>query len=71
MARSTVADTAQRLKYLTPAKRRAVHDAMVSGALEGWTPDGDAVALLADFAAGTITIEEYRAQVLEKTTARS
>jgi hypothetical protein len=71
MARSTAADSAQRLRDLTPANRRAVHDAIVNSALEGWTPDGDAVAALAGFAAGTMTIEEYRAQVLDKATTRS
>ena len=64
-------DPDQPLAGLSLANRRAVHDAVISSVLEGWTPDGDAVAALADFAAGTTTIEEYRAQVLKKTTARS
>jgi hypothetical protein len=68
MARPTAADPAQRLRDLSPANRRAVHDAIVNSALEGWTPDPEAVGLLADFAAGNITIEDYRARVIAKAT---
>jgi hypothetical protein len=71
MRTGTAFDPDQPLADLSPANRRAVHDAVISSALEGWTPDGDAVAALAGFAVGATTIEEYRAQVLKKTTARS
>jgi len=68
MATRAAVDLGAQLADLSPADRRAVHDALISSALEGWTPDPEAVALLADFAAGKITIEDYRAQVLAKAT---
>jgi hypothetical protein len=51
---------------LSPRDRRLVHDAVVSSVIEGWTPDKQSVALLGDFAAGKITIEQYRARVLKR-----
>lgn len=51
---------------LSAHDRRLVHDALVNSALEGWTPDAQAVALLNSFAAGDIDIDEYQRQVLAR-----
>lgn len=52
------------LAALTPQERRLVHDAVVSGAIEGYTPDLESVARLADLATGKITGDQYRAELL-------
>jgi hypothetical protein len=51
---------------LTPGQREALHSAIASSVLEGWTPDRRAVELLAQFGSGTITFAEYRAVVLRE-----
>lgn len=69
MATKTAAQASTAHAGLAPAERRALHDAITSSALEGWTADADAIALLAEFTAGNITIDEYRARVLAKATS--
>jgi hypothetical protein len=49
---------------LQPTLRRAVDDALVSSAIDGWTPSSKSVALLIDFAAGKVSIDEYEERVL-------
>lgn len=49
---------------LSPEDRRLVHDALANSAIEGWTPDAESVALLTEFAAGNLDIDDYRQQVL-------
>ncbi len=52
------------LAALSPQERRLVHDVVVSGAIEGYTPDRESVARLADLASGKITGDQYRAELL-------
>lgn len=54
---------------LSPKDRRLVHNALVNSVIEGWTPDADSVALLSEFAAGQINIDEYRKRVLARAAA--
>ena len=49
--------------------RRLVHNALVNSVIEGWTPDADSVALLSEFAAGKISLNEYRELVLARAAA--
>ena len=49
--------------------RRAVHNAVTSSAIESRVSDPEAVALLAEFASGSISIDEYRARVVAKATS--
>lgn len=75
MSRSTIgAHEAQSLDMLSgsglsPRDRRLVHNALVNSVIEGWTPDADSVAWLSEFAAGKISIDEYRQRVLAQTAA--
>jgi Antitoxin VbhA len=43
---------------------------LASGMLEGWKPSREAVALLIDAAAGTITTNEYKARVIASPVTR-
>jgi Fic family protein len=54
------------LAELAPQDRRAVHDALVSSAIEGHVSDAESVALLVAYAAGQISGEQYRSQVVAK-----
>ncbi|NOQ62819.1 hypothetical protein [Mycolicibacterium fortuitum] len=50
---------------LSAAQKRAVHDAVVSSVLEGATPDRKSTLRLIEFAAGRITFEQCKTQVLQ------
>lgn len=54
------------LAGLPPRERRIVHDAMTSGAIEGFMPDLESIARLADLATGKITGDQYRAEILAR-----
>ena len=54
---------------LSPKERRLVHNALVNSVIEGWTPDAESIALLGEFAAGKISIDEYRHRVLARADA--
>lgn len=54
---------------LSPKDRRLVHNAVVNSVIEGWTPDPESIAWLGEFAAGKITINEYRQRVLARAEA--
>ena len=60
------ADYEQILAGLPPRERRMVHDVVVSSVIEGDIPDLKTVARLADVAAGRITGEQCRAEVLAR-----
>lgn len=51
---------------LTPAQREGVTRALAAGLHEGWQPQREDVADLADYARGAITFDEYQARSLEK-----
>jgi hypothetical protein len=50
---------------LSAAQKRAVHDAIVSSVLEGATPDRKSMLRLIEFAAGRITFDQCKTQVLQ------
>ncbi|WP_100521009.1 antitoxin VbhA family protein [Mycobacteroides abscessus] len=50
---------------LSATLQRAVHDAVVSGVLEGATPDRTSMLRLIEFAAGRITFDQYKEQVIQ------
>ena len=50
---------------LSPQTRRHVHDAVVSSLIEGGTIDRESLRRLIEFAAGRITDEEHKQQVLD------
>jgi hypothetical protein len=50
--------------------RRHVHNAIVSGMIEGWTPSRESVTMLIEAAAGNITGDEYRARVIASAKVR-
>ena len=52
------------VRALPASDRLAVRTAVANSVLEGWQPTKADVDRLAAFAAGTITIEQYRAWVL-------
>lgn len=51
-------------RRLSPAARAAVRNAIASSVLEGQQPAPASIDLLVEFAAGAITIEQYRTRVL-------
>lgn len=53
-----------RSRWLSPADRLAVRNAIASSVLEGDRPAAASIDLLVEFAHGDITIEQYRARVL-------
>ena len=53
-----------RSRRLSPADRAAVRNAIASSVLEGALPTPASIDLLVEFAAGAITIEQYRTRVL-------
>jgi Antitoxin VbhA len=55
---------------LSDENRRHVHNAIVSGMIEGWTPSHESVTLLIEAAAGNITVDEYTARVIASAKAR-
>lgn len=59
-----------RSRRLAPAERLAVRNAIASSVLEGDRPAAAAIDLLVEFAAGAITIEQYRAKVLGEVRSR-
>lgn len=59
-------DYEQLLAVLPPRERRMVHDVIVSSVIEGDIPDLKTVARLADVATGTITGDQYRAELLAR-----
>ena len=60
------ADYEQILASLAPRERRMLHDVVVNGIIEGDIPDLKTVARLADVANGTITGDQYRAELLAR-----
>jgi len=54
------------LADLPPQERRIVHDVVTSGAIEGYMPDLESIARLADLATGKITGDQYRAEILAR-----
>lgn len=54
---------------LSARQQRAVRDAVVSSMLEGATPDRTSMLRLIEFAAGHITFDEYKRQVLQARTS--
>ncbi|MEW2484290.1 hypothetical protein AB0876_32360 [Mycobacterium sp. NPDC049093] len=54
---------------LSATRKRAVHDAVVSSELEGATPDRTSMLRLIEFAAGRITFDECKRQVLHARTS--
>lgn len=71
-ARATVVDSAawsEVVDGLSAEQRRALVTSVADNVLEGWQPTAVEVQLLADYAAGRITAEQYRAAVLEMVSA--
>ncbi|NTY62045.1 antitoxin VbhA family protein [Mycolicibacterium sphagni] len=70
-ASAHAADTYEGILAGLPAReRRLVHDVVVSGAIEGYTPDLESVARLADMATGKITGDQYRAELRARLDAK-
>lgn len=70
--RPTVVDSAawsEVLDALGPEQRRALVTAVADNVLEGWEPTTAEISLLAEYAAGKITAEQYRAAVLAAVSA--
>lgn len=51
---------------LTPEQRKGITRALAAGRHEGWQPNREDVADLADYARGAITFEEYQTRSLDK-----
>lgn len=49
---------------LSPKDRRAVYDVIVSSVIEGDIPSRESVLRLIEFAAGRITVAQYKQQVM-------
>jgi hypothetical protein len=54
-----------RCRLSTP-DRRSVRAAVANSVLEGYQPTPDGIALLIEFAAREITVEQYKARVLDQ-----